>query len=80
MTKNLFNDLAYLLKHSHIKKFLTLLTKVKEGGNSHKMLEVVLTSTAVKGMYYQKVKGGAVGSYKGSFEQFYDKYLDKFSR
>ena len=71
MIKNLFNDLAYLLKHSHIKKFLTLLTKVKgaaEGNNSHKILEVVLTSSPVKGMYYQKVKGCTVGAYKGSFE------------
>ncbi len=70
MIKNLFNDLAYLLKHSHIKKFFTLLTKVKgaEGNNSHKILEVALTSSAVKGMYYQKVKGCTVGAYKGSFE------------
>ena len=68
LLRNLLNDLSFLIKTAHIKKLITILTKNTGSQESTaKMLEVLLTSTAFKQMYYQKVKG-AITQYKGSFE------------
>ncbi len=68
LLRNVLNDLSFLIKTAHIKKLITILTKNTGSQESTaKMLEVLLTSTAFKQMYYQKVKG-AITQYKGSFE------------
>ena len=75
LIKVLLNDLSYLLTTSNIKKLISIMTKT---GNIEKNLEVLLHCQAFKTLFYTKVK--AITSYKGSFEQFYDKYLDKFCK
>jgi hypothetical protein len=68
MLRYLLNDLSYYIKTSHIKRLIGILTKNTGSQESTaKMLEVLLTSSAFKAMYYQKVKG-AITQYKGSFE------------
>jgi hypothetical protein len=58
MLRNLLNDLSYCFKTSHIKRLIGILTKNTGSQESTaKMLEVLMTSKAFKGMYYQKVKG-----------------------
>jgi hypothetical protein len=54
------------------------MTKQSSGEAVAKALDLLLQTQTFKQMYVHKVK--ALTQYKGSFEQFYDKYLDKFSK
>ena len=74
---NLLNDFSYLLKTSHIKRLLHLITKLSPD-SMPKALSLLLSSTPFKQVYLHKVS--SLTSYKSSFEQFFDKYLDKFSK
>ena len=75
--KGLLGDISYLLKTAHMKRLISIMTKAN-GDAAAKGLDALLHSQAFKVMYYSKVK--SITKYKGSFEQFYDKFLDKFSK
>jgi len=75
LLKVLFNELSYLISNKRLKALISILAKF---GSADKNLEVLLGSQALKTLYYAKVT--AITSYKGSFEQFHDKYIDKFTR
>ena len=71
----ILNDLSYLISKPCLKNIIVVLAKV---GSPEKNLDVLLHSQALKTLYYEKVR--SITSYKHSFEQFHDKYLDKFTR
>lgn len=75
LLKVLFNELSHLITNKRLKALISILAKF---GSPDKNLEVLLGSQALKTLYFAKVT--AITSYKGSFEQFHDKYLDKFTR
>jgi hypothetical protein len=76
LLKVLLNELSHLISTTNIKAFISLMAKSSLA--PEKALETLFASQAFKTLYYTKVK--SITAYKGSFEQFYDKYLDRLSK